>query len=108
MLIERDSFLALQMLLASFHECVCFVTCMLHACTYSCVYLTFPTLCSFELLHHMCTCRELLASLVYPIPSGISVVTSEPIYYIKESTTSLEVRGQLYRTKTPAWHRSDM
>ena len=87
MLIERDSFLALQMLLASYNECVCFVTCMLHACTYSCVYLTFPTLGSFELLHHMC--RELLASLVHPIPPGISVVTSEPIYYIKESTTAM-------------------
>ena len=61
---------------------------MLHACTYSCVYLTFPTLGSFELLHHMC--RELLASLVHPIPPGISVVTSEPIYYIKESTTGTD------------------
>ena len=63
---------------------------MLCACTYLCVYLTCPAMCSLPVEHLPHICKELLTLLVSPIPSGTSVVTSEPIYYIiiKESTTT--------------------
>ena len=50
--------------------------CCMHVPTVVCISPTTPCAHFEHLLH---TCRELLASLIYPIPIGISVVTSEPI-----------------------------